>query len=511
MNTNKVVQKKLLVVGQPVLDHVVDVDIIHQTGTLMKVMDIDVGQIVFKKGSYISTEYGAGKRLVFGPFLDYEEDVASLGKKAIGRRFRKGQKVDIPPEKVQILGWREDVRKFGEGNVGRLGYVVRSPGGGGTNCCYIIHQVFKKLPLGFSGIYSVETDELIEDSLSTILDGEADIKRVNKIMPVNIVLEGIMNDRIILKSPQQTDVTVEGLSSDAHFMLVNTLYNVYFACAALRKAMEMPSAVIACTKSLLNEAPIPPEVRGGLKPYGVSDDIDSVFSFFKNVILPGSPHLIYIFNEDEFQHLLKYRSAGDDRVYVVNGEGRALFDQLILGMKLFRQFQAPHKTNLIVTVGRLGAFWLDTDDDLHHCAILTSDETGKIEGQRNAIGDLFAGVLTALIYGYEGAYTIEIFNSSGQVIKESLVPPILIDASAAADAGVFDGFYKVRYASVNSNIHLKTQHYRYLGNLNEIRIAKDLESLEDVMRPGGRFPDITKGQIKGATVLEQIVPRSLLR
>jgi hypothetical protein len=511
MNENKVVQKKLLVVGQPVLDHGIHVDVVHQGLRLMNVMEIDAGRIIFKRGSYISTEYPSYQRLVFGPFLDYEEDVEQLGKKkAIGREFDKGAKVSIPPEKVQILGWEEDIESLGVDNVGRLGYVSRAPGGGVTNCCYIISQIFQKLPLDLCGIYSTETDGIIEESLETIV-GAPNILRVNRDMPINIVLEGIRKDRIILKSPQpKYEEIPEHLDLDAGFLLVNTIYNVHMACAALSKAMEAPSSVVACTISLLSEDPIPPKLRDSLKPYGISDKIDSVYSLFKNVILPESPNLTYIFNEAEFHHLLRHRYPGDERIYVLNGEGRILFDQLILGMRRFRQLQAPHKTHLVVTVGEFGAFWLDMEDDLHYCAVLTSEQTGKVETQRNAIGDLFAGVLAALLYGYNGTYVDEIFcPSSGEIVEESLVPPILTAASAAADAGVFDGFYSVREASVNSNIHPKTRHrhYRFFGNLNEIRTFRDLISLEEVLK--NHLGDLTKGEIRASAVVNQLVPRSL--
>lgn len=122
---------RLLVIGQPVLDHIAHVEIVHQRGTLLKVMDIDAGWIVFQKGSYISTECGSGRRLVFGPFQDFEDDATQLGKeKAIGRRFRAGEKVSIPEDKVHVVDWREDIERFGLEKVGRLGYVNRSPGGG---------------------------------------------------------------------------------------------------------------------------------------------------------------------------------------------------------------------------------------------------------------------------------------------------------------------------------------------------------------------------------------------
>jgi hypothetical protein len=502
--------RKLLVVGQPVLDHIAHVEIVHQRGTLLTVMDIDAGWIIFRPGSYISTECGAGKRLVFGPFLDYEDDVKQVGKeKAIGRRFRAGEKIPVPEEKVHVVDWRGDIDRFGTEYVGRLGYVNRSPGGGATNCCYIISQVFPKLPIAFTGIYSEESDGIIEDCLETIV-GSADIQRVHKPMPINIVLEGISNNRVILKSPQPTELRPQHPLDSSGFMLVNTIYNVYLASACLAAAMESSAGVVACTESLLNESRISSEeARAHVRDLGASGDVDSIFGFFRNVVLPSASGLTYVFNESEFHHLIKWRSKADERIYVKNGDGRILFDQLVLGLSRFRELHAPHKLNVIVTVGSFGAFWLDQDDDLHYCAVLTSDETGKVEGQKNAIGDLFTGVLTALMFGYEGNHRVQIYDRYNAVIKESVVPPMLIAASAAADAGVFDGFYKVREKSVNSNIHLKTNHYRFLGKLNEIVLPKQLESLEEMLR--SRLPDITRGQIKGATVLDQIVPGGLLR
>jgi hypothetical protein len=501
--------KTLLVIGQPVLDHVLDVDIIHQRGTLLKVMELDAGQIILNRNSYISTEYGPGERLVFGPFQDIEDDERELGlTKAIGRKFRRGQKIQIPPEKIHIMEWREDIKKFGTENVARLGYVARSPGGGGTNCCYVISQIFKKLPLGFSGIYSEITDQIIEDCMKTIVQ-EVELQPVNKHMPVNVVLEGIMNNRVILKSPQPSDLVPPRLNFDAEFIFVNTVYNTCLAVAALSSAMKASQGVVACTKSLLSEDPIPASLRPNLLDFGLQPGMESIFSYFKQVILPGASKTTYIFNEDEFEYVVKYRSTADERVYVVH-EGRVLFDQLILGMKVFRRLQFPNKTNLIVTVGEFGAFWLDTTDDLHYCAVLTSAETGKVEGQKNAIGDLFAGVLTALLFASEEAHEVEIVDSHDRFIKMSGTPPILMLASAAADAGVFDGFYTVNEASVNSTVHRKEHHYRYMGNLADVSIDKvELESLDDTLR--NRLPDLTKGHIRVATPLAQIVPAKYLR
>jgi hypothetical protein len=501
--------RKLLVVGQPVLDHIAHVDIIHQRGTLLKVMDIDAGWIVFHPGSYISTECGTGKRLVFGPFLELEEDIKQLGKeKAIGRRFRAGEKISIPPEKVQVLDWGDDIDNFGEANVGRLGYVGRSPGGGALNCCYIISQVFPKLPIAFTGIYSEESDGIIEDCLGSIVQSK-DIQRVPTPMPINIVLEGISNNRVILKSPQPTESQFELSSKFSGFMLINTIYNVYLASACLAAAKAQPAGVIACTESLLSESKISTvAAKAHIERCGAPSEVDSIFDFFKTVVLPSARALTYIFNESEFHHLIKYRTTGNQRIYVKNGDGRVLFDQLVLGLQEFGAWHAPHKVNVIITVGSFGAFWLDPDNDLHYCGVLTGDEAKKVEGQKNAIGDLFAGVLTALMYGYDGKHQAEIHNKN-QVIKESFVPSMLIAASAAADAGVFDGFYKVREKSVNSNIHLKTNHYRFLGKLDEIPITKHLESLEEMLKT--RLPDITRGHVKGAAVLDQIVPKSLFR
>ena len=502
--------RRLLVVGQPVLDHIAHVEIVHQRGTLLKVMDIDAGWIVFHRGSCISTECGSGKRLVFGPFLDYEEDIAQLGKdRAIGRRFKAGDKVSIPEEKVNVVDWRGDMGRFGAENVGRLGYVSRSPGGGAVNCCSIISQVFPKLPIAFTGIYSEETDGIIEDCLASMVQSP-DIQRVPTPMPINIVLEGISNNRVILKSPQPTELLVESSLDSSGFMLVNTVYNVYLASACLCTAMHQPTGVIACTESLLSDSKFStPDAKAYVAARAASSDLDSIFGLFRKVVLPSAKSLTYVFNESEFHHLIRWRSRGDDRVHVKNGDGRVLFDQVVLGLETFREMQAPHRANVIVTVGSLGAFWLDPEDDLHYCGILTSDETGKVEGQKNAIGDLFTGVLTALMYGSDGNHRVEIYDRQDRVIKESFVPPMLIAASAAADAGVFDGFYKVREKSVNSNIHLKTNHYRYLGKLENIPITKELETLEEMLRT--RLPDVTVGHVKGATVLDQIVPRSLLR
>ncbi len=503
--------RKLLVIGQPVLDHIVDVDIVHQVGTLLKVMDIDAGWVVFKRGAFISTEYGTGKRLVFGPFLDYEDDVAQLGPaKAIGRRFRSGAKVPIPPEKLQVLDWREDLAKLGPDKVGRLGYVNRSPGGGATNCCYIISQIFPGLPMAFTGIYSRETDQIIEDCLKTIV-ADTDILPVNDQMPINVVLEGISKNRIIFKFPQPRDIEPDHLRLESSFLLVNTAYNVFLASAALTRAITAPSGVMACTESLLSEHVFPADIKSRLRlQHGEHlGTANSIFHYFRTSVLPAASNLTYIFNEDEFHHLVKFRARPDERIHVKDGDGRILFDQLILGMQKFREWEGARHLNLVITVGEFGAFWLDAEDDLHYCAVLTSEETGKVEGQKNAIGDLFAGVLTGLLFMTHGRCEVEILDGSGGLVKRSTVPAMLIAASAAADAGVFDGFHKVRARSVNSNIHLKTGQYRFLGKLGEIKMVKNLESLENMLRT--RVRDLTKGNIKVATVLEEIVSQSVLR
>ena len=82
---------------------------------------------------------------------------------------------------------------------------------------------------------------------------------------------------------------------------------------------------------------------------------------------------------------------------------------------------------------------------------------------------------------------------------------MLVCASAAADAGVYDGFFHVTPSAIASYLPHKEKHYSYLGKLNDLPARELKASLGSFLNR--LMPQISKGRL-----LRQNIPdlRSLV-
>lgn len=493
----------LTIFGQMVVDHVVHTKHPYESANLKGIAmnwDPITGKIVIADNAIISTPCimpPAAIRLAF---------------ELHSGEFKTGDKVDA--KIVTALPFEEVATRFAGANLSQLGFPRQVPGGGGTNVSYTLYNIFGGIEKHYISVYSKNQNSVIEEALAPIFppDGLLLIKE-DPGYAVNIIIEGIAGDRFTVRSQRKRDILVPYKEQLGQFCMVNTCYNWSSAINGLVEVMRSDGGgVIACTESLCDDKPIPENIGKGLaeivraklgeynKPL-----IPSIRSFIRDVVMPNKDNIVYIFNEAELAHFLKETRASFD---VLDLENDALFSGIIRGLVWLRGVQSGAKPEMIVTLGKHGALYLDKNDNLHYCRVMTDREIQRVAGEKNAIGDLFAAVVLGIVYGRSNQGIVDIFDTKGNRIAESYVPSCLIAASAAADTGIYDGFMGVTPINVNSLIQRKVTHYSFFGSIHNIDPADYAGKVGLVFER--KMERLRVGVIKDPCPLNQLVDPNLL-
>ena len=368
------------------------------------------------------------------------------------------------------------------------------PGGGATNIGRGIYRVFRGLQ--YRTLVATCSQLQVEDfrkKLASVWGGAENLIFYPLDIPigVNVILEGLGTslDRNIFRGSQIRNAVLKNEwapVSSAGVHLVNTIYNDKVAIYALTEAMRAEAMIIACTESLCADDAIDASLDAELVKFvnnhlgliegmGIKK-IGSVHKFLQNFVLPNARKTeipqIWIFNETEFGHFLEalvWMQVGNQGKHIINTQ------EILKGFKTFRQFEHREsgkvKSVIFVTCGNLGAFALDSNDNLHFCSVL--DLKVPVQ-EKNAIGDLFASIILGVVAGgiCDRAKTLSTpsKNPSGFVFDKNhqWVAYALLAASAAADSGVYDGFRHVTVANLNARLSRKAENYAYLGHIDAV-------------------------------------------
>lgn len=511
--------KPLTIFGQMVVDHVVHVKHPYESANLRgKAIDWDpiTGRIIVNKNAVISTPYIVppnAMRLCFplkaGEYKSGDKiDALKAGE------YKTGDKIDAAG--VSVVGWGEDAELYRESNLSQLGFVREVPGGGGTNVSYALHIIFGNIQKRYISVYSKHQDNRMEDALVPLFaPGGLILLKEDPRPAVNIIIEGIAGDRFIIRSPRERNISMPYQEASGNVCMVNTCYNWYTALNGLIEALKAKEGgVIACTAALCDDKQIPQET--GAKLAEIAKDklgdymqptVTSIHSFIRDVVMKRADNLVYIFNEAELANFVKETRYQLD---VLDLDKDAIFSGIVRALLWLRGIQAGVKPEMIVTLGMHGALYLDKNDNLHYCRVMTDREMQRIAGEKNAIGDLFAATVLGIYYsrGQRGVVPIVTPNSSGSKIAESYVPSVLIAASAAADDGVYNGFMEVTPRLISSLIETKVTHYSFLGSIHEIDPGNYAGKVGVVFER--KLEGLQKGVIKDPCALSQLVDRNLL-
>jgi hypothetical protein len=441
--------------------------------------------------------------------------------------FKSGEKVNALPEGgygpevnidtggVRLVKWDEGENQMPGCEYSKFLFPKQSLGGGGTNVCFALHAVFRNIPKRYISVSSKYSDKRVEDGLSSLFDvGELRLLDIDPLPPVNIVIEGIGDDRFLVKSPRKRDVFAPYQEAEAEVCMVNTVYPWHVAVNALIEALRAKrGGVIACTIPLCDFNLIPENIGAELadltreKLGGDFKDsfVRSIYSFIRDVVMKRSDNLVYIFNEAELAHFAREKRK---EFGVLNLNREAIFSGVVRALHWLRSVQDGAKPEIIVTLGKHGTLYLDKEDDLHFCSVLLEQEIHKAVGNKNAIGDLFAAMVLGIHYARGGRGIVPILAPDGDVIKYSYVPSTLIASTAAAEDGVYNGFMRVDPQSINRLIELKVPHYSFFGSIYDIALGETEDSVEEMLTKG--LTGLRKGSVEVCCSLDQLVDDNLL-
>jgi hypothetical protein len=510
--------------GQIVLDHMVNIRHVFECGDLRPMLQWDsAGNIHVRKNAGLSTPYvetanAQARRLVFSVDGDFDGDVI---------RTKAGAKItghiaiaEIDKEEEVLKGSAPSGNMWPADRVARFGYPRQVPGGGGTNVSYALYNVFRNLAITYVSVYSKEDvqDRMILKALEPVVaGGSLELQQVDPYPAVNVVVEGIANDRLIIRSPRSTLDEVNYYPAITDVVMVNTCYNVFSALNGLLESVKPGRrAVIACTQSLCSQEDLPKSVQRILLEWVKQHcsleltKIKSVYDFVKSFIMRESDVVTYIFNEEELDHFMK-----PEGIAILNVTfRRPLFDAILSALNRLRQMQVGKKPEMVVTLGEQGALYLDKNDGLHYCRVSKPEEVKRVPRERNAIGDLFASFIVAAVCSRGNRAQVKLMDPrTGQELSQTHVPSVLIAACAGAEAGVYDGFMEVDPVVVNSLIHTKVNgaHYSYLGKLSDPQLAPtNFAGAEAKWVFETMLPDLCKAIVTQAVTLEDLVDPALL-
>jgi hypothetical protein len=495
--------KPVTIYGQMVVDHVVHVRHPYESADLRgKAIrwDETTGKIIVRDEACIATPH------IVPP------DALRLGFKIPAGEYRSRDK--IKALSVTAIPFSDVSKHFKGKNVSQLGFPRTVPGGGGTNVSYALYNIFGNIQKQYYSLYSKGQDSVIEQALAPLFPpGGLVILKEDPEPSVNIIVEGIAGDRLIVKSPRLQNLRVSYQDRVGDICMVNTCYSWSFAINGLiEAALSERAGVIACTQSLCCKDPIYEPAKDSLNELmditasklnrTPSLKSPSVYAFIRDVIMKFSKNLIYIFNEDE----LAYFVEGNFDVKDIDDD--AIMSGIIRALRWLRGVQGGLKPVLVVTLGRDGALYLDQDDYLHYCRVMTDREMQRVAGEKNAIGDLFAATILGITYGRGNRGEVSILAPDGNELMKSYVPSILVASSAAADSGVYDGFMGVTAKSVSSIIQRKADHYSFLGALQDIDASEYAGKIQAVLEK--RLDKMRKGFIRETVPLNQLVDSNLL-
>jgi len=494
----------MTIYGQVVIDHAVSVQLAHESA------DLFGKGIIWDEEGAVTIEHGVK---ISVPCIIPPKAERTLFSLPEGK-FKTGNKIDA--EKVKVVPWKD----VADGEI-RFGFDRQLPGGGAMNIAFGLYNVFRGIPVSLVSIYSNEEDTMLEDALRPLfVSGGLKLLKVDPYPSVNVILEGIKKDRIIIRSPRVRDIAVEYQKAVGDFVMVNSVYSREFAMNALLECMKASQGgIIACTASLchhddlFNDAEAEKFTALLQEQLGTTESLtankDSIYTVIKDIMMPSSDKITYIFNEDELDHFISLINNEFDVMYRGKRTG-ALFSGVLRALQTLRDVQKGKMPPIVVTLGADGALYLDNENGLHYCSVITDQQMGrKSYGEKKAIGDLFAAVITAIAYGRGDRGVVQIRGSDSKIkkSKESSAPSILLTASATADIGVYDGFMQVRPSAINEILTKKVAlgHYMYLGILNEVKKVSAMFS--DI-----NMEDFRKGTISEADTcsLENLVEAGLV-
>lgn len=480
----------ITIYGQIAIDHIVDVNQLIRLGPVKDILRIsDDGELIFNKGSYISTEE-AYIPWFFGP-LDI---------------YKGGQKY-----------WAEEVTRFGgriigiieKGLVRELGVPTKELGGGGPNNVKLLYQVFRNFPIQFIGTYRIRGGDergadIWEYALRSMVS-KLDLIPLHENPPINICFEGVgadRDDRTIIRSkfpPILLDrlADIKWPKPEGSTIIVNTIYTRILAVEALITATTKAKlAILALTQALCNKDPFSNDERKFFQESYSNIDfskINSLHELILKYVLPNSGAIL-ILNEGELEHLVE--------IPIFNKRHRKRFLGGVLdGLNRLRELQGVHTEKVFFTMGKEGSLCcLDKKGELHYCGV--TNVLGVTAG-KTAIGDLYAGT----VIGYEHVKRI----IQG---KDTNVGFQITAAAAAADVGVAKGFRAVSVLSIDGGIIESWKNYVHLGPINSVikKAEKLYGSLDDVRLEDVEWDKISISGIKqtGPTFLEIDLSREWL-
>ncbi len=490
----------ITIFGQPVIDHVINLQNPFRFGELMKICKMNPeGELVFKENSWIRTIEGE-EPYFFGMPLIYPDGKESLrlipGKKAVAAHLRRS--VIAAPELVA-----------------RLGKPIVNMGGDGPNVLQILNQVFGRLSIEFIGAYALMPGGAIDPTIRFVLEAvppllreaspqpprNLEIAPIYDAVPVNIVVEGMRGDETgILKSPFTERIIEEPFIPKGKAIMVNTIYSRALAVNALCCAVEKGRfGVLRLSESLCNiREPFSNEEKEWIEDFLGSRNIDidfrkinTLYDFILEKILPQGPALI-IMDESEFDHILnpRYEDPSDfhpvtkqKRVRILEGQ-RVHLDSLLEGFQAIRNIQKNRKSRIYVTLGVYGSLCLDEYDIVHYSPATVVE--GIPSKGKTAIGSTYSAMVVA------GEY-ISRFH------KKVEIPYIMSAAAAAADALFYSGFESVSPATIDEYLAKSITNYKddaEKGNYHELgplsKLKEKLKYLPLEGAPHIRLSDIQR-------------------